>query len=171
MSAESTTACDREALELLARSVASRHQLYPELVLAIIEQESGFNPWAIRYEHGFFQRYILPQWVNSKLPSITEAQARAFSWGVMQVMGQVAREHGFEGAFLAELCDPAIGLEVGCRVLAAKLAAADGNVTKALLLWNGGSNAAYPEQVLARAEKYKSPAGQSVSPVLHDSAP
>jgi hypothetical protein len=40
-------------------------------------------------------------------------------------------------------------------VLAAKLAAADGNVERALLLWNGGANAQYPEQVLARAEKYK----------------
>jgi len=154
LSAESTIACDRAALELLARSVANRHQLWPELILAIIEQESSFNPWAIRYEHAFFQKYILPQWVNSKLPNITEAQARAFSWGLMQVMGQVAREHGFQGAFLAELCDPAVGLEVGCRVLAAKLAA-DGNVTKALLLWNGGSNPGYPQQVLARAEKYK----------------
>ncbi len=141
----------------LARQTAAAHQLYPELVCAICEQESGWIPWAIRYEHAFFQKYILPQWVNSKLPTITEAQARAFSWGLMQVMGQVAREHAFQGASLAELCDPAVGLELGCRVLAAKLAAADGNVTKALLLWNGGGNADYPQQVLARAEKYRPP--------------
>jgi hypothetical protein len=67
----------------------------------------------------------------------------------------VARECGFKSTFLTELCDPALGLEIGCLVLAAKLAAADGNVERALLLWNGGANAQYPEQVLARAEKYK----------------
>jgi len=73
----------------------------------------------------------------------------------MQVMGQTAREAGFEPKFLSELCDPAVGLEIGCRVLARKLAAADGNVAKALLLWNGGANQDYPAQVLARAEHYR----------------
>ena len=150
---ESTIACDREALELLARSVANRHQLYPELVCAIVEQESSWNPWALRFEPVFESRYIHPALPNA--PTTAELTL-AISWGLMQVMGQVAREHGFRGPFLAELCDPAVGLEVGCRVLAAKLAAADGNVTKALLLWNGGSNAAYPQQVLARAARYTS---------------
>jgi soluble lytic murein transglycosylase-like protein len=69
-------------------------------------------------------------------------------------MGQVAREHRFSGNSLAELCDPATGLDVGCRVLAAKIAAAEGNVVRALLLWNGGGNRDYPEAVLARAPRY-----------------
>ena len=150
---ESTIACDREALELLARSVANNHQLYPELVLAICEQESSWNPWALRFEPEFERRYIHPALPNA--PSTAELTL-PISWGLMQVMGQVAREHGFKGTFLAELCDPAVGLEIGCRVLAAKLAAADGNVTKALLLWNGGSSAGYPQQVLVRAARYTS---------------
>jgi soluble lytic murein transglycosylase-like protein len=145
-------------LVALARQKAAEHQLYPELVCAICEQESSWNPWAIRYEPAFYQRYVAPLWAAAKLASQTEAQARATSWGLMQVMGQVAREHGFYGASLAELCDPAVGLELGCRVLAAKLAAAEGNLLKALLLWNGGANAEYPEQVLAKAEKCKTTA-------------
>ncbi len=143
-----------EEMIALARQKAAEHQLYPELVCAICEQESNWSPWAIRYEHDFFTRYVLPQWTNSKLSSFTEAQARAISWGLMQVMGQVAREAGFTGASLAELCDPAVGLEMGCRVLAHKLEAAAGNVPKTLLLWNGGGNPNYPAQVLARAGKY-----------------
>jgi soluble lytic murein transglycosylase-like protein len=75
----------------------------------------------------------------------------------MQVMGQVAREHGFSGGSLTKLCDPATGLAVGCRVLAAKLAAAEGNVVRALLLWNGGGNRDYPEEVLTRASRYTAP--------------
>ena len=88
------------------------------------------------------------------VPSATEAYARAFSWGLMQVMGQVAREHGFTGASLAALCEPVTALDIGCRVFAAKLATADDNVERALALWNGGANPDYPAAVLARVTHY-----------------
>ena len=144
----------RDALIALARHAAARWQLYPALVCAVCEQESSWNPWAIRYERGFWEKYVEPLWLKAAIKSLTEAQARSFSWGLMQLMGQVAREHGFQGTSLAELCDPAVGLEIGCRVLSGKLAAAEGNVTRALLLWNGGANAAYSAAVLSKAEKY-----------------
>jgi soluble lytic murein transglycosylase-like protein len=146
----------RDELIALAREKAAAHQLFPELVCAVCEQESAWNPWAIRYEPGFYQRYVAPMLVAGQLHDETEARARAFSYGLMQVMGQVARERGFNGRFLAELCDPAVGLEIGCHVLEAKLAAAEGNLTRALLLWNGGANPSYPAEVVARCEKYRS---------------
>ena len=145
---------NRDDLMALARQAAAAHQLYPELVCAVCEQESAWNPWAIRYEPRFFGRYVAPLFTANKI-SATEAYARGFSWGLMQVMGQVAREHGFAGASLPELCDPAVGLEFGCRVLAAKMAAAEGDVTRALLLWNGGGNANYAAEVLARLPRYR----------------
>jgi len=138
----------------LAQQAARAHALWPELVCAVVEQESAWNPWALRYEPDFYQRYIEPQVARGAISDRTEAIARACSWGLMQVMGQVARENGFTAASLAALCDPAIGLEIGCRVLAAKLAAAEGNVSRALLLWNGGGNRDYPDTVLARAAYY-----------------
>jgi soluble lytic murein transglycosylase-like protein len=73
----------------------------------------------------------------------------------MQVMGQVAREHEFSGKFLSALCDPATGIEIGCRVLAAKLAGAAGDVSRGLQLWNGGANSDYAAQVLARVSAYQ----------------
>jgi soluble lytic murein transglycosylase-like protein len=139
----------------LARDAAHAHSLWPELVCAIIEQESSWDPWAIRYEPGFYRRYIEPQLARGAGFSDTEARARAFSWGLMQVMGQTAREHKFAEPSLAKLCDPATGLAIGCRVLAAKLAAAEDNVTRALLLWNGGGNPDYPKEVLARVPRYR----------------
>ena len=146
----------RAELIALARRKAVEQQLCPEIVCAVCEQESDWDPWALRFEPAFYARYVAPLYVTSDLAwTVTEAHARATSWGLMQVLGQVAREHGFAGAYLSELCDPAVGLEVGCRVLAAKLGAAEGNLQRALLLWNGGSNTQYPAQVLARAEKYK----------------
>jgi soluble lytic murein transglycosylase-like protein len=138
----------------LAHNAARAHSLWPELVCAVIEQESGWDRWAARYEPAFYKRYIEPLLAKPDPPTETEARMRAFSWGLMQVMGQVAREHGFSRNSLAQLCEPAAALDVGCRVLAAKLAAAEGNVTRALLLWNGGGNRDYPDAVLARAHKY-----------------
>jgi len=144
---------DRAALIALARTAASAHALDPALVCAVVEQESAWTPWAIRYEPGFLARYVAPLFTAGKI-SATETYARAFSWGLLQVMGQVAREHGFAGASLAELCDPAVALEYGCRVLAAKLAQAEGNVERALLLWNGGANINYASEVQSRLARY-----------------
>jgi Transglycosylase SLT domain len=153
---------NRDELIALARQAAIAHQLPPETVCGICEQESSWRPWAIRYEQDFFARYVAPLFTNNKIVTLpgsggsaTEAYARGMSWGLMQVIGQTARESGFTGPFLSELCDPHVGLEFGCRVLASKLGRAHGDVAGALLLWNGGGNPNYPGEVLKLAEKYK----------------
>jgi soluble lytic murein transglycosylase-like protein len=134
----------------LARAAAAYHELDPALVCAIVEQESSWNTHAIRYEAGFRTRYVAPL----GLPP-TEEIARSISWGLMQVMGQVAREHGFDGKFLSALCDPALGLDIGCRVLSHKIASAHADIAAALALWNGGANPEYPQQVLQKLSAYE----------------
>ena len=159
-------------LVALARTIALQHSLDPALVCAVVEQESAWDAHAIRYEPAFRTRYVAPL----GLPP-TEEIARSISWGLMQVMGQVAREHGFTGQFLSALCEPAAGIAIGCTVLAAKFAAATrwpavagelattrpgepapdpaALTARALELWNGGANPNYAPQVLARVAKYK----------------
>ena len=162
----------------LARKTAVAHGLDPALVCAVVEQESSWNPWAIRYEPLFFAKYVARLFTNNKV-SASEAYARGFSWGLMQVMGQTAREAGYAEPFLSSLCDPADALEIGCRVLRKKFdtsasqssfraessergispsvpsaIANNDATTSALLLWNGGANPAYPSQVLARRVHY-----------------
>ena len=155
----------------LARGTAARHALEPALICAVVEQESAWDAHAIRYEPGFRTRYVAPL----VLPP-TEEIARSISWGLMQVMGQVAREHGFTGKFLSALCEPAAGLDIGCAVLTAKLtirsgsssresspgrttegslSAAPGDIARVLQLWNGGANPNYAAEVLARMARYK----------------
>ena len=137
----------------LARKSAVGQSLDPALVCAVIEQESGWNPWAMRYEPAFFTKYVAPLYTNNKI-SASEAYARGFSWGLMQVMGQVAREFGFDAPFLSTLCDPEQGLAVGCKVLRKKFDAMAGDTTRGLLAWNGGGNPNYAAQVLARRPHY-----------------
>ena len=137
----------------LAKATAAAHNLYPEIVCAICERESSWNPLATRYEPQFYEHYIEPL-IESGMAPLTEGYDRSVSWGLMQIMGQVAREHGYEGV-LARLADPATGIEYGCRTFATKLAMAEGNVEKALQLYNGGANPNYAAEVLAMAEKYK----------------
>ena len=137
----------------LARKAAAAHSLDPALVCAVIEQESAWNPWAMRYEPAFFAKYVANLYTNNKITA-SEAYARGFSWGLMQVMGQVARELGYDATFLSALCDPEQNLAIGCKLLRKKLDAMDNDVARGLLAWNGGANLAYPSQVLARRPHY-----------------
>jgi hypothetical protein len=77
----------------------------------------------MRYEGAFRAKYVSPLGLSP-----TEEIARSISWGLMQVMGQVAREHGYVEKFLSALCDPEAGLATGCAVFAAKLALAEREV-------------------------------------------
>jgi soluble lytic murein transglycosylase-like protein len=138
----------------LARTAANVHGLECALVCAVVEQESNWDTWSVRYEPEFMTRYITPLLDAGTVKTMTEAMERATSFGLMQVMGQVARENGFAGRWLTQLCDPAIGLDIGCKVLRAKLDRAGGDVHTALLHWNGGADPAYPAEVLARLSKY-----------------
>jgi soluble lytic murein transglycosylase-like protein len=122
-------------------------------VCAVCEQESAWDTYAVRFEPDFLSRYVVPLQLKSSMNG-TEAHCRAISWGLMQVMGEVAREFGFKGEFLSELCDPLTGLEWGCVKLADCLKRAGGDVEAALVRWNGGGNPNYASEVLARRARY-----------------
>lgn len=146
-------AFDPKLIEL-ARKCADAEGLDPAVVCAIVEQESAWNPWAMRYEPLFFAKYVAPLYTNNKV-SATEAYARGFSWGLMQVMGQTARETGLNSLHLSSLCDPATGLALGCRILKQKLERSKGELKKALQAWNGGANPDYADEVVSRTGRYR----------------
>lgn len=127
---------------------ATKYGLIPELVCAVCEQESGWEPGACRFEKDFLRRYIVPM----NLP-LLEAFDRATSWGLMQIMGQTAIEFGFPLKELTSLRDPDLGVDYGCKKLQ-KCFDIHGTPDCALLAYNGGSNPAYPAQVLARISHY-----------------
>lgn len=165
----------RDQIMKLAAEAARSHGLDPSLVLAVIEQESGFDTWAVNPEPHY--RWLWDFRHNRPFRGLTQDERRnekppldfysppwtdrdaewwcqQMSWGLMQTMGAVARERGFAEKWLTRLCDPYIGIEFGCRHLAVLMKATNGMVGSALLRWNGGGNKNYPAEVLARRERY-----------------
>ena len=143
-----------DARKSICAKYAAKYGIPTALLCAVAEQESGWNCWAIRYEPAFYDRYIQPLVNTGAVKSMTEATARATSYGLCQVMGQVAREQGFAGRYLTELCDPDCGLEMGAKKLAACLKAKP-DTFEALQKYNGGGNPSYGHEVLARVAKYE----------------
>jgi soluble lytic murein transglycosylase-like protein len=136
----------------LAKITAVQFNLIPSLVCGICEQESSWDPDALRYEGVFFIRYIEPMINSGALTDIKEAENRATSWGLMQVMGQVAREMLYTGPF--PFPTPAEGIRVGCEKFARCVAASKGDMVAALLRYNGGGNPNYPREVIVKSAAY-----------------
>jgi hypothetical protein len=94
-------------LIFLVKQVAAPFQLPWALVTAICLVESSGDEWAMRYE----PRY---KWLVGTEDTLTatERTGQMISWGLMQVMGGVARQYGYQGP-LPKLCDPVTGLNYG----------------------------------------------------------
>lgn len=101
----------------LVETIAKKHNLNPKLVYAVCLKESDLDTYAMRFEPGW--RWWLNPLKWAKRVVTTEATERVgqqMSWGLMQVMGTVARERGFDSDF-PRLCRPEVGVEFGCRHL------------------------------------------------------
>ena len=104
---------------------ATRYCIPQDILRAVVLVESGGDTWAMRYEPHYrwlwdvrrnkpvrttMDLFPAPRGVSRD----SEIMGQKTSWGLMQVMGAVARERGFEGRFLSELCDPDVGMRFGC---------------------------------------------------------
>lgn len=140
------------------------YSLPPGVLQAMAWQESKMDPEAQRYEPGFYARYIQDRpkddlgghWPSPGLmPEAEERAARATSYGLLQVMGQVARELGFVGISLHfALCDPETGVKFGAQHFSNKLKRYK-DLGAALSAYNAGSPIAsnvssYVDPILAR---------------------
>lgn len=137
---------------------AAIFSLDPTVVQALVMVESSQHPWAWNPEPAY--RYLWDVKRNRPFRKLTPAEnaseappkdfptlagdrdqewwGQRASWGLMQVMGGVARERGFTGPYLTELCDPAVNLQIGCAHLAALVKWAHGDIEQALAAYNGG---------------------------------
>jgi hypothetical protein len=165
-------------------TIAVQHGLDTVTVAGLIEVESGFNPWAWNPEPRYRYywnlktnlpfRKVSPEEATSETPPRDfptlvgdpdqEWWAQSVSWGLMQLMGAVARERGFTGRYLTQLVDPKINITFGCMQLVRLLQWSKGNLNQALAAYNGGmtnnsrvpfQNQSYADKVLAAIARQK----------------
>ena len=107
-------------------------------IAAVAMTESSGNPFVTRYEEHY--TWLVDPEKYAKTNGIQLEQERYFqktSWGMMQIMGGVAREMGYYGP-LTRLAEPSAGLSWGSKKLALCLRKY-GNLTDAVSAYNQGS--------------------------------
>ena len=123
-------------------AAAARSSIDPLLLTALVEHESGNDPHAWNPEPRY--RYLWNVRTRAPFRRVTELElvskfppndfptlagdpdqewwAQQASWGLTQIMGAVAREHGYRGRYLTALVvDVAANLELGAEHLASQI--------------------------------------------------
>lgn len=139
-------------------SAALAHGLDPLLVEAIVRVESNYLPFAYNPEPIY--RYFWNVRDSAPFRKLTEPELRSkyppsdfpclagdpdqewwgqqASWGLMQLMGAVARERGYREPYLPALCDVEQNLAIGCAHLKHLFTRAAGEVERAVGAYNAG---------------------------------
>lgn len=142
-------------------AAALTHQLDPDLVQGVVEQESTYRWYAMRFEQGFWTVYLAhnPLWRDKDPHEVSS------SYGLMQIMFVTAVENGFKGKPW-ELLSPAQNLDAGCRYLAQQFdwahsaykgpaAGAEHTILmSALAAYNGGKKGNLPDALPDRNRAY-----------------
>lgn len=95
---------------------ATAYNLPPALVMAVISQESAFNPFAKRYESKY----------------------DCYSYGLMQILYVTAKDLGYKGQ-PEELLDINNNLNYGCKYLAKQYKRYNQDLTDTISSYNAGS--------------------------------
>lgn len=130
----------------LLSMAAAKYGVDPMLAAAIIQTESSGNRYCLRYEKNW--RYLVTPEIYAKELGITddtEIQTQMFSYGLMQIMGSIARELGHHGA-MGLLFDAQLNLDLGCKKIAQCLRKYQ-KLEDAIASYNAGS-ARYNDGVL-----------------------
>jgi hypothetical protein len=124
------------------------------LLAAITMQESGGKTWLTRFEQSYIYLMTPAAFAQSRgISEITETTHQKTSWGLMQIMGGVAREQGYTGD-LPELARPAVGLRMACTKMKAIVGKYGVRITEDLVsAWNAGSPKKLPDGTYAN-QKY-----------------
>lgn len=122
----------------LVEAIAVPQGLSQSIVLAVVAQESSGRPgawrpepkyrwlWNVSEDRPF--REVSDEEIESEVPPddfprpievsrVAEWWGQQASWGLMQVMGAVARERGFWRPDLPDLTQPTLGIVYGVRQL------------------------------------------------------
>lgn len=135
----------------LVVQISDAYGLRPDLLAAQIHAESSGIPTAFRYEHEFFERYILNR---ASASGYRFGPLAACSYGLLQIMLETALEMGYDDR-PEDLFDAKIGLSWGAKYLRHCLDICGGDYRRALARYNGsGARAdAYATRVFALCDQ------------------
>lgn len=106
------SAWDPKTVELV-ESIAKELGFDASWAKAIIQTESSGNPLATRYESNWKYFLDVKSYANYlRQTEETEKICQSMSWGLCQLMGSVAREHGYKG-YLTKLIEPELNIRLG----------------------------------------------------------
>lgn len=101
----------------LINSISAEYDMDADLITAMVSVESGGEECAVRYEPHYKWLEDPEKWAALNHITVdTEVTNQKTSWGLMQVMGGVARELDHT-THLTKLCIPKVGLTLGIRKL------------------------------------------------------
>lgn len=125
---------------------AHRHQVPAALLAGVVQEESRFEQYAERTEPAYLKnpkiRRLARTWSkrHGGIPtSLTEQTDRARSYGLMQVMGEVAREQGYDSTYLANLFNADDAIDQGALLLKKLLLRYGTDTLAAISSYNQGS--------------------------------
>lgn len=105
----------KEVIQAAAIKYAEECGIDHNLVLAIIQHESSFDPLAVRYEPGWNYLYKIELFASmNHITAATEKALQCFSYGPGQLMGSVLRELGFTDNLLLIPGTPELGVYYCC---------------------------------------------------------
>jgi soluble lytic murein transglycosylase-like protein len=131
----------------------------PDLLLALVWQESLGRPWATRAEPAFWDHYLAgkPEWhrglAGGSLACWRDRVSR--SYGLLQLMPATAAWMGLAiDADPEVLFRPKTNLYYGAKFVR-HLSRTHGDERSLALAWNGGGRPAYADEVLAKLAAVK----------------
>lgn len=170
----------KEEVFAMCDKIAPKFNFEPKLIKAVCLQEGGknkkgeFTPDMARLEQGFYIRYVEKK---NNLATTSEVLLSA-SYGIMQMMGLSLKEAGYFDWYFQQQSDTTQALLVnplsqiavvkaiddycvnlewmitwGCKWLDKKRWKANGDITKALCLWNGDMTGKYANEVIEKRNK------------------
>lgn len=127
--------------------VARKYNIPPALLTAFVQKESAFSKWAGRVELHYKKKQVVIReakaWSKKKkgIPTFnTELDDRSRSYGLGQIMGQSAREQGYDSTFLATLYEPEINLTEVCKKIRSLFDRYGTDTLSVISAYNQGNN-------------------------------
>jgi len=117
---------------------ARKYAIDPAIVYGVCMAESSLNPKATKREDNY--RYLLTPELFAKrlrIPVVIEIWEQKKSYGIMQIMGGVLREHGYQKRIPCILNDIDAQFDYSCRHLSNKIRRY--GIDYGILSYNSGS--------------------------------